>query len=167
VNIPVVGNGDVRSPEDVVKLIGMTNCDAVMIGRAAMGYPFIFREVNHLLQFGTPLDPPTPMERFEAASQQLRWMVEQWGEKRGVLEFRKHLLAYVRGLPRSTVFKVEAMKLIELEPVVEAMHGYLSALPDIPFERPMPLGEDLPPAWRPSQINACPAPQAPEEPAPL
>ncbi|HEY3296292.1 MAG TPA: tRNA dihydrouridine synthase DusB [bacterium] len=167
VNIPVVGNGDVRSPEDVVSLINMTGCDAVMIGRAAMGYPFIFREINHLLQTGESLPPPTPQERFEAASQQLRWMVEQWGERRGTLEFRKHLLAYVRGLPRSIQFKVEAMKLMESEPVIDAMRAYVATLPDIPFERPMPLGEDLPPAWRPSQINAGQAPESPAEPTPL
>jgi tRNA-dihydrouridine synthase B len=167
VNIPVVGNGDVRSPEDVVKLLDMTGCDAVMIGRAAMGYPFIFREISHLLEHGETLPPPTPLERYEAASQQLRWMVEQWGERRGVLEFRKHLLAYVRGLPRSVPFKVEAMKLMEMEPVINALHEYVLTLPEEPFARPLPLGEDLPPAWRPSQINAGQAPSSPEEQAPL
>lgn len=167
VSIPVVGNGDVRSAEDVVNLLELTGCDAVMIGRATMGYPFIFREIDHLLRHGKTLPPPTPMERFEAASQQLRWLVEQWGEKRGVLEFRKHLLAYVRGLPRSTTYKVEAMKLVEMDRVIDSMREYVSTLPDMPFERPMPLGEDLPPAWRPSNINAGQAPQSPPEPVPL
>lgn len=146
VKIPVIGNGDVRTPDDVVRLLELTHCDAVMIGRGAMGYPFIFREINHLLATGGELPPPTPMERCEAARLQLLWMCEQWGERRGTLEFRKHLLAYVRGLPHSVSFKLEAMKPEEPHAVIAAMERYLSALPDEPFARPpfTPLTEDSP-----------------------
>ncbi len=138
INIPVIGNGDVKNARDVATLMNMTNCDAVMIGRAAIGYPFIFREIIHLLTHGTERDPATPMERFHAAAQQLIWTVEQWGEKRAVREFRKHLLAYVRGLPRSVAFKTEAMKLEESAAVIDAMRDYFASLPDEPFARPTP-----------------------------
>jgi tRNA-dihydrouridine synthase B len=142
VSVPVIGNGDVRCANDAVELMRMTGCDAVMIGRAAMGYPFIFREVNHLIQNGTAAAWPTPLERFEAARLQLSWAVDQWGEKRAVLEFRKHLLVFVRGLPRSVAFKQEAMKLMEAEPVIAAMHDYLASLPDEPVEPPrLPVAE--------------------------
>lgn len=136
VSIPVVGNGDVRTAQDVIRLMQSTGCDAAMIGRAAMGYPFIFREVEHLLKSGRQCDPPTPQERLDAASTQLRWSIEQWGEERAVREFRKHLLAYVRGLPRATLFKVEAMKLEIADDVIRALGDYLLSLPDQPFSRP-------------------------------
>ena len=135
VRIPVVGNGDVRTARDVIRLMQSTGCDAAMIGRAAMGYPFIFREVKHLLSTGRECEPPTPQERLEAASTQLQWSVEQWGEERAVREFRKHLLAYVRGLPRATLFKVGAMKLERAEDVIHALSDYLLSLPDQPFPR--------------------------------
>ncbi|MDD5089274.1 MAG: tRNA-dihydrouridine synthase, partial [bacterium] len=136
VGIPVVGNGDVRSARDVVRLMQSTGCDAAMIGRAAMGYPFIFREVEHLLTSGSECAPPTPQERLDAAATQLRWSVEQWSEERAVREFRKHLLAYVRGLPRATLFKVDAMKLERAADVIQALSDYLLSLPDQPFPRP-------------------------------
>jgi tRNA-dihydrouridine synthase B len=144
VSIPVVGNGDVRCAEDAVRLLELTGCDAVMIGRAAMGNPFIFREVIHLLQTGVACAPPTPRERYAAAQQQLRWMVEQWGEHRAVLDFRKHLLAYVRGLPDSVTFKLEAMKLEESEPVIALLETYLFSLPDEPMARPIVRHEEAP-----------------------
>jgi tRNA-dihydrouridine synthase B len=144
VSIPVIGNGDVHTAEDAVRLLQFTGCDAVMIGRAAMGYPFVFREINHLLATGESMLPPTPTERFEAAQLQLGWMVDYLGEHRAVLEFRKHLLTYVRGLPHSVPFKQEAMKLLEAEAVVDAMRTFVAGLPDEPYSRPpfaSPTGE--------------------------
>jgi tRNA-dihydrouridine synthase B len=138
VDIPVVGNGDVRRAQDAVKLMDFTRCDAVMIGRAAIGYPFIFREVNHLLQHGKLRRPATPRERWEAAQQQLEWMVEDRGERRAVLEFRKHLLAYVRGLPGSVHFKTEALKLEEAAAVMNALKDFVMSLPDEPIAPPWP-----------------------------
>jgi tRNA-dihydrouridine synthase B len=138
VSIPVVGNGDVRRAEDAVSLMNSTRCDAVMIGRAAVGYPFIFREVNHLLCCGKPLAPATPRERYEAAEQQLEWMVEERGERRAVLEFRKQLLAYVRGLPRSVHFKTAAMSLESAADVLGALQEYVASLPDEPVAPPWP-----------------------------
>lgn len=136
VSIPVVGNGDVRCAADAIRLIESTHCDAVMIGRAAIGYPFIFREVNRLWQHGEFLAPATPMERYCAAKQQLEWMVEQWGERRAVLDFRKQLLAYVRGFPGSVHFKMEAMKLESSVFVMQAMQDFFGLLPDEPFAPP-------------------------------
>lgn len=154
VAIPVVGNGDVRTAADALRLREMTACDAVMIGRAAIGYPFIFREVKQLWESGVPLPPPTPLERCAAAEQQLLWMVEQWGERRAVFEFRKHLLAYVRGLPRSVVFKVRAMELLEAAAVCDSLRDYLSSLPDEPVARPAAAVDAVP-------ADDCSAPSNP------
>ncbi|MCX6600158.1 MAG: tRNA dihydrouridine synthase DusB [bacterium] len=143
VSIPVVGNGDVRRAQDAVRLMDFTHCDAVMIGRAAIGYPFIFREVNHLLQHGQPLAPATPRERCEAARQQLQWMAEERGERRAVLEFRKHLLAYVRGLPGSVRFKTEAVTLEDADAVMNALRGFVASLPDEPIAPPWPTDNPM------------------------
>lgn len=161
VSIPVIGNGDVRRAEDALALRKLTHCDAVMIGRAAIGYPFIFREVNHLLEHGTPLAPPTPLERFDAARRQLLWMVEQLGERRAVLEFRKHQLSYVRGLPNSAVFKVVAMRLESAEDVIENLHQYCSSLPDEPVARPWPVAAVLAHGDRDPVITDEPADSTP------
>jgi nifR3 family TIM-barrel protein len=135
VDIPVIGNGDVRTAQDVVDLMALTECDAAMIGRAAIGYPFIFREVNSLLQNGIAMLPPTPRERLSAIQQHYQWMVEQWGERRAVCEFRKHLLAYVKGLPNSARFRNLVVQLKLSEQVMEATSSYLTSLPDEPVAR--------------------------------
>ncbi len=145
VRIPVIGNGDVRKAEDVKKLLDATACDAVMIGRGAMGYPFIFREVDHLLRLGVPCDPPTPRERLVAAEQHLKWMIEFFPEpRRAVLEFRKHLLAYVKGLHASARFKKRAMSLLDPDEVITEMHEYFESLPDLPVERPLSAFDEAP-----------------------
>ena len=146
VDIPVIGNGDVQSAQDIVDLMALTDCDAVMIGRAAIGYPFIFREVNHLLQFGLPCTPPTPRERLAAIQQHYGWMIEQWGERRAVCEFRKHLLAYAKGLPNSARFRNQVVQLKLADQTLAATEEYFSSLPDEPVARMVsPL--DGAPVW--------------------
>ncbi|MBU1919202.1 tRNA dihydrouridine synthase DusB [bacterium] len=147
VRIPVVGNGDVRSAEDVAKLMKLSGCDAVMIGRAAMGYPFVFREINSLLSSGLEAPAPTPLERYEAARQQLLWMTEHRNEKRAVNEFRKHILLYVRGLHNCSSFKNRVVQLTDAAAVTDAMYDYFASLPDIPTPRPLSVIEDSP-TWQ-------------------
>ena len=144
VNIPVVGNGDVQSAQDVADLIALTECDAVMIGRAAIGYPFIFREVNHLLRHGTTALPPTPGERLSAIQQHYAWMIEQWGERRAVCEFRKHLLAYVKGLPNSARFRNQVVQLKVSDQVFEATQVYFASLPNEPLARSVSVLDGAP-----------------------
>lgn len=145
VGIPVIGNGDVRSAGDVKRLLDMTGCDAVMIGRGAMGYPFIFREIDHLLREGSPCPPPTPNDRLVAAEQHLRWLIEFYPEpQRATLEFRKHLLTYVKGLHGSSRFKSRAMMMLDPEEVISELRSFLGGLPDQPTERPQNVLEDAP-----------------------
>lgn len=147
VDIPVIGNGDVRSAHDAVRLMDFTNCDAVMIGRAAIGYPFIFREIDHLLRYGEAALPPTPMERLAVIQQHYAWMIEQWGERRAVCEFRKHLLAYVKGLPDSARFRNEIVQLKISDQVVETIQSYFASLPDVPLARSI-SALDGAPVWQ-------------------
>lgn len=145
VNIPVIGNGDVRNAEDVKRLLDMTGCDAVMIGRGAMGYPFIFREIDHLLRQGEACAAPTPHERLEAAEQHLLWMVDYFPDpQRATLEFRKHLLTYVKGLHGCAKFKHRAMQMLNPEEVVSEMRMFFGSLPNIPIERPHDVLESAP-----------------------
>ena len=141
----MIGNGDVRNAEDVKRLLDMTGCDAVMIGRGAMGYPFIFREIDHLLRHGEACAAPTPCERLEAAEQHLLWMVDYFPDpQRATLEFRKHLLTYVKGLHGCAKFKHRAMQMLNPEEVISEMKVFFGSLPDIPIERPHDILESAP-----------------------
>ena len=97
VGITVIGNGDVASGEDAARMIEMTGCDMVMIGRAAIGNPLIFAQVNQYLDNGTMIDPPSLEEKVCLVVDHAGMMVEEYGESRGVMMMRKHLGLYVRG----------------------------------------------------------------------
>jgi tRNA-dihydrouridine synthase B len=101
VAIPVIGNGDVRSPEDAVRMLRLTGCDGVMLGRAAFGDPWVFRRIRALLEHGETLPQPTAAERLEAGVRHLGMMVESVGPDQAAREMRKHVAWYVKGLPNS------------------------------------------------------------------
>lgn len=105
VSIPVVGNGDVDSPEVALQMLQETGCDAVMVGRAALGYPWIFREIAHFLETGNKLAPPDVQERIAVAIEHLHLLVEDKGEYTGVREMRKHAGWYVKGIPGAAVLR--------------------------------------------------------------
>ncbi len=99
IKIPIFGNGDIDSPEKALEFKNKYNVDGIMIGRASIGYPWIFREIKHYFATGEKLNPPTIEERVEAAAQHLRHSIEWKGEKLGVLEMRRHYTNYFRNLP--------------------------------------------------------------------
>lgn len=103
--IPVFGNGDVNTPEKAVDMVKKYGADGVMIGRASIGYPFIFREVKHFVKTGEHLAPPTLAERLEACKTHLIRSMEWKGEKLGILEMRRHYAPYFAGLPNVKVFR--------------------------------------------------------------
>lgn len=98
VNVPVIGNGDIWSPEDAERMIKHTGCDGVMIGRAAMGNPWIFKQTIKYLETGEKLPDPTPEERINTAIRHLDLIVKDKGEFIGVSEMRKHAAWYTKGL---------------------------------------------------------------------
>ena len=114
-SIPVIGNGDIQKPEDVVRMREHTRCAAVMIGRGSFGNPWLFRDARALLE-GKPKPPvPAPAEKFILALEHAELALRLQGESRKtVIEFRKHLGWYTRGLPgasalRERLFHVETM----------------------------------------------------------
>lgn len=118
VDIPVIGNGDIRSPEDVKKMFDDTGCDAVMIGRAAMGNPFIFKQIKHYLDTGQLLGEPTLFEKIDMALLHAKLMEEQFGEERGAKMMRRYLGWYVKGFKgaselRPLLFQVNTIKDID------------------------------------------------------
>ncbi len=95
--IPIFGNGDIDSPQKAKLYKERYGVDGIMIGRASIGYPWIFREIKHYLETGEIMDLPTTAERVEAARQHLRYSMEWKGQKLGILEMRRHYTNYFRG----------------------------------------------------------------------
>ena len=116
IKIPIIGNGDVDSGEKAREMFDRYGVDAVMIGRATYGRPWIFREVRHFLDTGEVLPQPSVVERVAIAKEHLAKSIEVKGERVGVLEMRRHLSNYFKGLPN---FKDTRMKLVtENDPAV-------------------------------------------------
>jgi len=97
VYIPIIGNGDIDSPQKAVEYKEKYGVDGIMIGRASIGNPWIFREIKHYVATGEILPPPTIEERVEAARRHLKHSIEWKGERLGVVEMRRHYTNYFRG----------------------------------------------------------------------
>ena len=108
VSVPVIGNGDVDSPEKAEALLKETGCDAVMIGRAVRGNPWIFREMNHYFSTGEKLGRPSAEEIREVILRHARWQIEKKGEFTGIREMRKHVAWYTAGMRHSAGLRRES-----------------------------------------------------------
>ncbi len=104
VSIPVVGNGDIHSEADAGRMFGDTGCDSVMIGRGALGNPWIFSRIKDVFD-GKPARVPDASERVQAACAHLRRCREMCGERRAAAEMKKHASWYIRGLPQSSMVR--------------------------------------------------------------
>lgn len=118
IRIPIIGNGDIDSPLKAAEAFDRWGVDGVMIGRATYGRPWIFREVRHYLRTGEILPQPTVAERVEIARRHLLKSVEVKGEVVGVLEMRRHLSNYFKGLPD---FRETRLKLVTLKEVPDLL----------------------------------------------
>ena len=121
VGIPVIGNGDITEPQHVKAMFGQTGCDAVMIGRGAVHNPWLFRSSKKYLQSGKNEEPPTLAERVDILKKHYLYNIEYKGERKGVIEMRKHLSGYLKGLPHIARFRMELMKFEKIEPVFERL----------------------------------------------
>ena len=99
IHIPIFGNGDIDSPHKAVAYKNKYGVDGIMIGRASIGYPWIFREIKHYHKTGELLPPPTLTERMETVRKHLTHAIAWKGEKLGILEMRRHYTNYFKGLP--------------------------------------------------------------------
>jgi hypothetical protein len=107
IQIPIFGNGDIDSPYKALEYKNRYGVDGIMIGRASIGYPWIFREIKHFLNTGQTLPPPSIRERVDAARQHLAHAIDWKGQKLGILETRRHYTNYFRGLPGIKTFRQE------------------------------------------------------------
>jgi nifR3 family TIM-barrel protein len=109
IEIPIIGNGDITGPEIASERFSQYGVDAIMIGRATVGKPWIFREIKHYLETGEKLPPPGLTEKVSLARMHFQRALEYKGEPRGILEMRRHFSNYFKGLPD---FKETRLKLV-------------------------------------------------------
>lgn len=122
VSIPVIGNGDIWTPQDAQKMLEETGCDAIMLGRGVQGNPWLISRVVCFLEEGREIPPPTPLEKIRGAIKHLELTISLKGEDSGIREMRKHLAWYLKGLKHTaplkeaifrTKKKAEVMRLLE------------------------------------------------------
>lgn len=124
IEIPIFGNGDIDSPEKALEYRQKHACDGMMIGRAAIGYPWIFNEIKHFTKTGEHLPVPTMKDRIEAARNHLIWSVEWKNERVGVVEMRRHYTNYFKGIHG---FKEYKQKLV----TTDGLHQLLDVFKEI------------------------------------
>ena len=115
IKIPIVGNGDIDSPQKAKDYFDKYGVDAIMIGRASIGNPWIFREIKHFFKTGDLLPPPSVIERVGAARQHLTDSIEWKGEKLGILEMRRHYTNYFKGFNHIKPYRTKLVSSDSLE----------------------------------------------------
>ncbi|PZX54735.1 nifR3 family TIM-barrel protein [Algoriphagus ratkowskyi] len=120
-HIPVFGNGDIDSPEKALEYKNKYNVDGMMIGRASIGYPWIFNEIKHFLATGEKLAAPGLEERIAVTKKHLDFSVEWKGPKLGILEMRRHYTNYFRGMPNFKQYRAEMVTAETYEHVCEVL----------------------------------------------
>ena len=122
--IPIIGNGDVKSPQDVKRMFDETGVDGVMIGRGAIGNPWIFERSRHYLETGELLPEPSVDDRIELCVEQLKRSVEHHGERYGVIIMKKHYGQYLKGVRNSRQLRAEIMEEKEMKPILDLLYHF-------------------------------------------
>ncbi len=135
IKIPIFGNGDIDSPQKAVEYKERYGVDGIMIGRAAIGYPWIFREIKHFVKTGEMLPPPTIEERVYVCKKHLELSVEWKGPIVGINEMRRHYTNYLKGLPNIKEFRLKLVTLKEPEAVTEVLNEIESHYQGFEFEK--------------------------------
>jgi nifR3 family TIM-barrel protein len=121
ITMPIFGNGDIDSPEKALQYKNEYGIDGIMIGRAAIGYPWIFNEIKHYFKTGEHLPTPTVIDRVEAARNHLTWSMEWKGERLGIVEMRRHYTNYFKGIHSFKDFKQKLVTTDEVEDLFNVM----------------------------------------------
>lgn len=124
--IPVFGNGDIDSPEKAVEFKNRYGVDGIMIGRASIGYPWIFNEIKHYVSTGEHLTPPSLKERVEAAREHLMLSIRWKGEILGIVEMKRHYTNYFKGIAHFKEFKGKLVTSMDLNEIIETL-DFISA----------------------------------------
>ena len=117
INIPIFGNGDIDSPEKAVEYKNRYGVDGVMIGRAAIGYPWIFNEIKHFIQTGQHLPPPSVEQRVNVCRKHLHKSYTWKGPKVGIFEMRRHYANYLKGLPNIKDYRSKLVTMMTVEEI--------------------------------------------------
>jgi tRNA-dihydrouridine synthase B len=134
VSVPVIGNGDVRTAGLARRMLEETGCDGVLVGRGAVGNPWIFRETRALLETGREIPRPSRTEVVDLAIEHLRRSIARKGLPRGLFEMRKTLAAYVRGFPHAALLRPRLFAENDAHRVVELLEEYRVSLGDAGME---------------------------------
>ena len=129
VNIPVIGNGDVKTVEDAKKMLDETGCDAVMIGRAALGNPWLIKECTEYLDNGRIIEKPTNIEKVDMILKHFNLLEKYFNEKKALLEIRTHALWYLKSIPNIKDYKnkiVTAKTKDEFIGIIEEIKNYVN-----------------------------------------
>lgn len=121
--IPVFGNGDIDSPQKAVAYKNRYGVDGVMIGRASIGYPWVFKQIRHYIETGEEIPGPTIAERVDIATRHLLKSVEWKGEKLGILEMRRHYSQYFKGIPNFKPTRLQLVTSSSLEELLEILQS--------------------------------------------
>ena len=135
IHIPIFGNGDIDSPEKALAYKNRYGVDGIMIGRAAIGYPWIFNEIKHFVKTGEHLPPPTIQQRVEVIKQHLHRSVEWKGPIAGINEMRRHYTNYLKGLPNIKEYRLKLVTLPEVAPIDEVLDEIVKQYDGFQFQR--------------------------------
>lgn len=128
VSIPVIGNGDVVTIEDAVKILAQTKCDGIMIGRGAQGNPWIFKEVKNYMENGIIEGPPSINEIISTIYKHMDLCIEHKGEYVAIREMRKHIAWYLKGLKNSAQVRNNVNKALSIEEIKGLLEGFLNTI---------------------------------------
>jgi nifR3 family TIM-barrel protein len=128
INIPIFGNGDIDTPQKALEYKNKYGVDGIMIGRAAIGYPWFFREVKHYFATGETLPPPTIEERIDVIRQHLRASVAWKGPRIGIFEMRRHYANYLKGIINIKPLRSKLVMLNTMEEIEETLDEFSSLI---------------------------------------
>jgi tRNA-dihydrouridine synthase B len=120
--IPIFGNGDIDSPQKALEYRNKFGVDGIMIGRASIGYPWIFNEVKHYMNTGEMLAPPTVFDRVEAAKQHLEMSVRWKGEGLGIAEMKRHYSNYFKGIAHMKEYRMKLVTSFNLSEIMDTLN---------------------------------------------
>lgn len=135
ISIPFMGNGDVKTPEDAKRMLEEVGADGVMIGRAALGNPWMIHRTQHYLETGELIAEPTPREKIATAKLHLQRLVDLKGEKVATREFRQHAAYYLKGISRAAKVKVAINQAEEQQTINDLLDAFVEKTEQQPIQR--------------------------------